>query len=183
MDRTLALMLVAALAFTLTACGDETGGGVTPTVDLGQQDTGVDTGLDVGELDVGPDVAEDTGPDAEEDMGEDISLPPIDLTGTWTVVRTDDALEVATLAIEQDGQFIEGTVQMASNEVFDGSMGIIGSVVINDTERTVSLEWFTNDEQDQHLINETDYEPEEMQGNYVSPDGLPSEVTITKVGE
>ena len=180
MDRTLALMLVAALAFTFTACGDEEGGGVIPTVDTGQQDTGQDTGVDVGEPDVGPDVAKDTGPDAEEDMGEDTGPPPIDLTGTWAVVRTDDALDVATLVIEQDGQFIDGTVMMADNEVYEGQVGTIGSVFIDETERIVAISWVLEDDAAQHLLLDTDYDPAEMTTKYSNPDGVQVDVTVTR---
>jgi hypothetical protein len=180
MDRTLALMMVAALAFTLTACGDEEGGGVVPTVDTGQQDTGQDVGVDADEPDVGPDAAEDTGPDAEEDMGMDAGPPPIDLTGTWSVVRTDDALDVATLVFEQDGQFIDGTVMMADNEVYGGKVGTIGSVFIDEVERTVAINWVLEDDPGQHLLLDMDYDPVEMMTKYSNPDAVQVDVTVTR---
>ena len=176
MDRTLTLMLVAALAFTLTACGDEEGGGVIPTVDTGRQDTGVDTGVDVGEPDVGPDVAEDTGPDAEEDMGTDAALPPIDLTGTWVVTRDSDAVEVATLVLEQDGQFIEGTAVMG--EAYDSLEGVV-SVFVEEEERLVTISW-TDVDGDEHELGRAEYS-DEMMTFYDSPDGVPNvDVTVMR---
>jgi predicted small secreted protein len=177
MDRTLALMMVAALAFTLTACGDEEGTGeVIPTVDTGQQDAGQDVGVDADEPDVGPDAAEDTGPDAEEDMGMDAGPPPIDLTGTWLVARTSDAVEVATLSLTQDEQFVDGTVMMG--EEYDSAVGVLGTVLIDDTDRTVSLTWIVDDTENHRLL-ESEFS-DEMTTQYSSPDGFNIEVTVTR---
>ncbi len=178
MKGTHGLWLVAMLAFTFTACGEEPGGGVTPTFDAGDDTT--DAAPDVTDQpDVGPDATEDVGEDATEDVGEDTGPAPIDLTGTWVVTRDSDAVEVATLSLEQDEQFVEGTAMMG--EEYGSAMGVLGTVLIDETDRTVSITWVVDDTENHRLL-EADFS-DEMATQYSSPNGFNIEVTVTREGQ